>query len=250
MTENEIRKCINDGAITLFSFLGHGKHMERIDYKRYSLIRPKAGEQGTHTIFNIQLEDLSDSEALETIQKIRQLKLHTWWSTDCSDRIFRLLWGKDRLPPTLRKEDTEYSMALLPSDKTVLGKVTKDITINKVDNLQLFKLWANIANYIYEDGYPVVHADNHYHLCENGSMDCYIGFYKGVPASIISVLYHDGIAALYFLGTLEGFRKKGLATALSAYAINKAFEKDAKIAVAIVWPTAKHLADSLGFRAY
>jgi len=252
MTDQEILTCINDGALTLFSILGDAPHMERTEYDSYSIISPKPGEQGTHTICNIQLEHLTDEEALRKINEVKNLGLHKWWNLDCSDRIYRLIHGHDKAPAN--PDDGEFSMALLPTDipvaeKRICGAPSQKISIQKANDPQSFAQWAKIVNKICGDG-TIVHPEHHYHHCASGAMDCWLGFFKGVPAAVISVLHKDNIAAVYFLGTLKRFRKKGLARALAATAIDEAFRAGAKIAVAIVWSDAKPLADSLGFRAY
>jgi len=250
MTEKEILGCINDGALTLYTMLGDAPHMNCVNNDCYTIISPKSGEQGAHTVFNVSLEQLTDEKAMEKINEIKGLNLHTWWNIDYSDRIYRILHGQDRLPVIERANDEEVYMALLPSRKPLYNIITKDISVKKVDNPQQFELWANIVNNIYEAGYPIVHPVHHYHHCQSGAMTCYLGFYKGVPASVISALHHDDISALYFLGTLEGFRKKGLARAASSVAVDETFKKGSKIIGSTVWAAAKPLADSLGFEVY
>lgn len=56
--------------------------MEYIDNGYYSIIRPKSGEEGGTSLFNIRLEHLSDGELKQQVDEIKELNLHTWWELE------------------------------------------------------------------------------------------------------------------------------------------------------------------------
>lgn len=57
--------------------LGDAKHMEYRDNGYYSIIRPESGDKCGTSIFNIQLEQLPDSELQQKVDEIKALNLHT-----------------------------------------------------------------------------------------------------------------------------------------------------------------------------
>ena len=86
-------------------------------------------------------------------------------------------------------------------------------------------------------------------------MPCYIAYYMGVPASVVCMMQDDapevcGYPAMFFLGTLEGFQRKGIAEALAARAIDDAFNAGAKLIICIAQPMGIKLAYKLGFKQY
>jgi GNAT superfamily N-acetyltransferase len=250
MERTEICRYIDDGANFYLRLLGDAEHMEYSDNGYYSIIRPKNGQDGGTSLFNIRLKHLSDEELKEKINEIKKLNLHTWWGFGLSERMLNAIFGENRPEPVPEPNDEEGCMALLPKDKPLYEEITLPITVKKVDNAEDFKLWANISNKILHGGYPIMHPENHYHLSQSGVMPCYIAYYNGAVASVSSIVNNKDISSLEFVATTEEYRRKGLARAVCITAIDEAFKNGSKIITLRAFPEAKTLYKAMGFKIY
>lgn len=250
MKISEINKHIDDGANFYLRVLGDAEHMEYIDNGYYSIIRPKSGQEGGTSLFNLRIENLPDEELKEKINEIKELNLHTWWGVGLSERMLNAIFGENRPVRVPEPNDEEANMAMLSKEKPQYEKVALPITVKKVDNAEDFKLWANISNTVLHGGYPLIHHKNHYHLSQNGVMPCYIAYYNGIPASVCSIINNKDISSLEFVATIEEYRRKGLAKAACTTAIDEAVKNDSKIITLRAFAGAKKLYQTIGFKIY
>lgn len=247
MKNSEICKHIDDGANFYLRILGDARHMEYIDNGYYSIIRPKEGQEGVTCLFNVRLEHLPDDKLEQKVNEIKELNMHTWWGLTLSERMLNAIWGEKRPEPPPEPNDEEGYMAMLLNEKPAYEEINIPITVKRVSNAEDFIVWANISN---NDGYPIIHPENHYHLCEGGIMPCYIGYYNGVAAAVCSIINNGDISSLEFVVTKDEYRRKGLARAVCITAINEAFKNGSKIITLRAFPNAKKLYKALGFKLY
>jgi predicted GNAT family acetyltransferase len=252
MNNSEVMKLIDEGANFYCRQLGNASHMKFVNNGYYSMIYPKEGQEGGTSLFDVTLEHLNDDEALQKINEIKALNVHTWWGLCLSDRIADLILGKDRpvLTPEQHEYDEEFYMAMFPEEKPTYEKAIKDITINQVTTVDEFGIWADICNSVLHGNYPIMHRVNHFDICKDGIMSCYIGCYQGKPAAVSAILNNNGVSSLEFVATLDDFRKKGLARALCQKAVDDAFANRSKIITLRAFANAKDLYKSLGFKIY
>lgn len=252
MNNSEIMKLIDDGANFYCYQLGNASHMEFVNNGCYFMIHPKAGQEGGTSLFDVTLEHLNDEVALQKIKEIKALSVHTWWGLCLSDRISDLIWGKDRpvLTPEQHEDDEELYMAIFPEEKPTYGKSKDEITIKPVTTVDEFGIWADICNSVLHGGYPIMHRINHFDICKDGIMPCYIGYYQGTPVAVAAILNNNDISSLEFVATLNDFRKKGLARALCQTAVDEAFANGSRIITTRAFADAKNLYKSLGFKIY
>lgn len=251
MEKIEIYKHIDGGANYYLKLLGDAKHMEYTDNGYYSIIKPKNGEDGGISLFNLRLEHLSDPELNEKINEIKGLNLHTWWGFGLAERMLNAIFGENRPMAVPEPNDEEEGyMAMLPEEKPLYKEFATNITVKKVDNPEDFKLWSDISNEILHGGYKLMHPENHYHLSKCGTMDCYIAYYNGEASAVCSIINNKDISSLEFVATLEKYGRKGLAKAVCITAINEAFKNGSKIITLRSVPEAKKLYRSMGFKSY
>ncbi|WP_040950506.1 GNAT family N-acetyltransferase [Gorillibacterium massiliense] len=250
MKKAEIIQRIDDGANYYLRLLGDARHMEFIEHEHYSLIRPKTGEKGLTILFQVRITQLPEEELAGIIKEIKDMKMHTWWGLGLPENVLDVIWGTDRLPTPLEPNEEEAAMALLPQERPTYPPADQAISIKKVGTPEDFKLWADIVNDGLHNGYPLIHPENHSHLSETGKMPCYIGYYEGIPAAGAASMTNGYAASLEFVATLPGYRRKGLARAVCAAAIDEAFEKGAEIMTLRAEGDAKKLYTALGFRIY
>jgi GNAT superfamily N-acetyltransferase len=250
MNRTEICEYIDEGANFYLRVLGNADHMEYIDNGSYSIIRPKEGQVGGTSLFNIRLEHLSDKDMEEKVNEIKKLGLHTWWGIGLSERMLKAVYGEDKPVSATETNNEEGYMALLPGNKPDYKETDIPVTVKKVHNTDDFKVWANISNQLLHGGYPIIHPENHYHLSEEEIMPCYIAYYNGAAAAVCSIINNKDIASLEFVCTLEEYRRKGLAKAVCITAINEAFKNGSKIITLRAFPNAKKMYRGMGFKLY
>ena len=71
MNNTEIMKIVDDGANFYCRQLGNASHMEFVNNGCYSMIYPKAGQDGGTSLFDVTLEHLDDEEALQKLTKLK-----------------------------------------------------------------------------------------------------------------------------------------------------------------------------------
>jgi ribosomal protein S18 acetylase RimI-like enzyme len=252
MNSKEIYKLIDDGANFYCRQLGNASHMEYVRKDCYSMIYPKTGEDGGTSIFDITIEHLNNEEAMAKINEIKAYNAHTWWSLCISNRIADLVWGKDRPILTAKQleESDELCMAVLPDERLKDNKRQEGVEIKPVTKLAEFEVWADICNLVLHNELPIIHPINHYDICKNGIMNCYIGYYYGKPVSVAAILNNDRISSLEFVATLNEHRRLGLATALSQKAVEEAFMNGVEIVTTRAFADAKNIYKALGFKCY
>ncbi|HCA30060.1 MAG: GNAT family N-acetyltransferase [Eubacteriales bacterium] len=246
MTNYEIIKHIDDGAAFYLDFFGDADHMESTDNGIYRMISPKDGEQGIKFVYDLRLEDLSDEETENKIAEMKALSLPVWWPL-YSEKVQKLLHGKDYKPqpPT---EDDEFYMALFPDNQPYM--ISTNAEIKQVKTAAEFKIWADMANQIFANGYQDIHPVNHYHWCENGLLVTYIAYCEDKPVTVSAILNNNGVASLEFVATLPEYRRRGFARAASIVAIRDAFTTGARIITLRAFYPANLLYQSLGFQIY
>jgi ribosomal protein S18 acetylase RimI-like enzyme len=246
VTKQEIIKYIDDGAIFYLNFFGDAEHMKSTNNSVYREICPKDGEHGIRFIYDLRLEHLSDDEAQVKIAELKSLSLPVWWPL-YSEKVQRLLHGKDYVPQPPVEGD-EFYMALFPDNQPDIISTGAEIT--RVKTAAEFKIWANMANQIFANGYQDIHPINHYHWCEKNLLFPYIAYKEDKPAAVSAILNNNGIASLEFVATLPEYRRKGLARAASIAAVSDAFTNGARIITLRAFYPANLLYQSLGFQIY
>lgn len=251
MTKKEVIRCVNDGANFYMRFFANATHMEYHKNDYYSFMRPKQGEQGIQFVFDVNLENLSEKEQIEKIKEIKSLNMYIWWDIQSSDSLYKLIYAKDREKTSVVVEDDELYMAIFPDDQIRLVPIPENMTIKKLNNHIEFEKWASTVNNIMFGGCEFVHPVNHYHLCEEGYINCFACYHNDIIVAIASVMNNKNVCSLEFVATDPNYRRQGLAKAVCSKAIKDTFNNDAKIiTLRASNPGTRELYTSLGFKIY
>lgn len=250
MTEREILKHIDSGANFYISMIGNAQHMEMVDKKYYSYIRPKKDVHGISLVYNIRIENLPTEQQKEIIAEIKSLNMPTWLDLLASDEVFYLFTGNERIHGQTELDvNSEFYMAMLPNEKPDYH-VDREM-INKVQSPEEFATWVQVPNDVLAGGNPDVHPIYHYHLCEEGVMNCYMIYHNDVPVSAAATMDSHGIVSLEFVATFPEMRRKGFARAVCEKAVCDAFSNGAQIVtVRAIDGIAANLYKSMGFKIY
>lgn len=250
MTNREIIQHIDNGANYYVSLFGEAIHMEKVDKKFYSYVKPKAGEKGITFIYDVHINDIPPEEIKTVFDEMRSMQCPIWLGLLVSDEAAFIFNGKEPArDKTEPDENDEIYMAMLPEDKGEYHK--NNYKIIKVHSAEEFALWAQIANDIFSGGYPDIHPVNHFTWCEKKGVKCYIMYYDNIPVSVAAIMDNGGAASLEFVGTIPRMRKKGFAKAICEKAICDAFSDGASIiTLRAINRTAAKMYQSIGFKAY
>lgn len=253
MNNTEIMRLIDRGANFYCRQLGNAAHMEFRRLEHFSMINPKPGEPGGTSIFDVDLENLNDRDAAAVIREIKALNVHTWWGLCSSERIHRLIFGapSPNLSAEEHENDEETYMALFPDEKPAYPQVQENgIGVTKVETRDEFTRWADICNAVLHDNYPILHPKNHYEICREGILRCYLASYHGEPAGTAAILVNAGMDSLEFVATLPRFRKLSVAWAVCQTAVDAAFRDGAEVITVRAFREAKNLYKTIGFKVY
>ncbi|WP_157794160.1 hypothetical protein [Paenibacillus donghaensis] len=76
MDQLTIRRHIEEGSTFYLDILGKSEHMKTEQFPHYTIIRPKKGQHGGTSIYNIKIDHLPEAEALRLVQEIKDHKEH------------------------------------------------------------------------------------------------------------------------------------------------------------------------------
>ena len=243
-----ILKRIDDAGTLFFDLMGDAAHMEKIQTPRYAMIRPKAGEQGPTTLYDIRLDGLPAPEAKDLVERIKAMGVHVWWDLCFPPEVRTWIFG-ERPSPGPEPNNEESYMAMAADEKPGYSAPSSDLRILRARTGQEFRQWAGLTNALFEEG-TLFHPVHHFRLCREGAMACYIGFIEGRAAGVCCVMRRGDLAALYLVATEPDLRRRGVATALCEFAIGEAVRSGAGLLTACAWPAAKKLARKLGYTYY
>ena len=252
MTDKEILKHIDDGAVFYLGFLGDAAHMESTGNGFYRIIYPKDNEQGLSSVFDIRLEHLSEMDASIKIAEIKSLNHHTWWPLCLSDKLYPLIHSKTKenassTPPN----GTELYMALTSPEDMPAIRQPDGAFIRRARDAESFAECTRLNNDWSFDGYPYIHPKYHYPACESEKVRCYVCYFDDHPVSLCSVLDNSGICSLENVVTHNNYRRRGFANYICAFAIKDAFDNGAElITLRADNPGTRELYTALGFKIY
>lgn len=109
--------------------------------------------------------------------------------------------------------------------------------------------WAIAASSYTSIGFPPETFEaysNHYGLLA-GNLAAFIACLDGEPVSIAMTIVSHGVAGIYWVGSLERARGKGLGRAVTAAATNAGFELGAEVASLQASPMGKPIYEAMGY---
>jgi len=231
MTDREIIKRVDAGANHYIWLFGEAPHMESIDNGAYRIIRPKKGEKGLSFVYDIRPEMLDR----RLIRKIKRLHMPVWWPL--------------QLPDHLKfKPDVDLCMAVLPGEIVSNAKAK---LVQQAETAEDFARWATFVNDTMHGGYPYVHPQHHWPLCERGAMRCYFIALDGQMAAAAAIEPDGPDASLEFVATAPAHRQQGLASGVCVAAVEDAFACGAELVTLRAGNEGtRELYTSLGFKIY
>ena len=251
MTDREIIRHIDEGAVFYLDFFAAGPHMEKTDMGYYRFMKPVGGEKGVRFVYDVRLDGLSENEQLEKIAEIKALKMPVWWSLQSSDELYFRIYGKTKQKSAEPADGDDLYIGILSADGIPKVCPREKVSIKKVASADEFALWTQCVNGWLHSGYPYIHPQNHYGACESGVISCYVCFEGETPTAVCAVFDNGGVCSLEFVATHPDYRRRKFASFLCFYAMREAFSRGADIITLRAGnPGTQQLYTSLGFGLY
>ena len=171
----------------------------------------------------------------------------SWWVSE-SDKPKTLVKELTKQGFTLKAKDVGMSLML---DGTLFKRKTKTFLIKRALDSEMLKHFASVATSvgeyarIYEDFFSKIPLA----LYGNGApYEIYVGYYGTTPVMTGILLLHANVGGIYFIMTHPGYRKKGYATEMMSFLLNRIIEQGYHMAILQASPQGKPLYKRLGFQ--
>ena len=248
MEPRDILRRIDEGAEHFLRTLADAPHMTCTDAAGFTVIRPKAGEEGVSFVCELQLEGLSPAESAALIARAKETGLPVWFPLLCTDGQFAQFFGRERIHGAALAADDEVYMALLPEEFIPADAA---FPVHLVTDEAAFADCARVVNAVLSGGRPDLHPVHHAPLMKAGRIRCHVLYEAGQPVSAAVTMAKDGAASLELVATLPEFRRRGYCGAVCHQAVADALRQGAEIVtLRAVNPAVARLYAQLGFHAY
>ncbi len=248
MDARDILRHIDAGANHFLRTLAEGPHMSCTDADGFTVIRPKAGQEGVSFVCDLQLEGRSPAQWQDIIARARATGLPVWFPLLSTDEQFACFFGRARIHGASPAAEDEVYLAMLPGEMTDAPQTPE---VHRVADAAAFADYAHVVNTVLAGGRPDLHPIHHLPLMEAGHIHCHVLYAKGRAVSAAVTMAKEGVASLELVATLPEFRRRGYAGAVCRQAVADAWARGAAlVTVRAVNAAAARLYEQLGFRAY
>jgi GNAT superfamily N-acetyltransferase len=124
----------------------------------------------------------------------------------------------------------------------------KDINLFRVNEICQLKISGAILNAAFE--YDLFSFEHYLDVFNHPCVSFYLAEYKGIPAGACMSIITNDIVAIGWVGTLKGFRKKGIAGYLIGMTEKDATDKGKSVSVLSASVDAVNVYSRIGYKPY
>jgi hypothetical protein len=128
-------------------------------------------------------------------------------------------------------------------------KVSGDFKMSEVSRSDQMTKWLEIVNKVIFKG-KKLNQEIFMGITGNPSIHFYLGTVKDIPVATSMSFICEHSAGFYNIATLPEYRKRGYATAMTAYAMTEAFRKSCKTGILHASVMGEPVYSSMGFRPF
>ncbi|MBP7177089.1 MAG: GNAT family N-acetyltransferase [Thermoclostridium sp.] len=147
-----------------------------------------------------------------------------------------------------RRSFTSLGMAKELNIDTTFPKADKRLNIFRVNNLCELKMCGAILNTVFE--YDLFSFEHYLDAFNTQEVTFHIAEYNGLPIGACMSITKDDILEIAWVGTLNGYRKKGIAASLIHAAEKDAVQKGVSVAVLTASEGAINAYKRIGYQGY
>jgi len=147
-----------------------------------------------------------------------------------------------------RIDVSHYGMAKDLHSDTADQAPPKDINLYRVNEMHQLKTSGAILNAAFE--YDIFSFGHYLDAFNHPRVHFYLAEYNGIPAGACMSIHGDDILEVAWVGTLNGYRKKGIAGYLIKMAERDAVNNGKKVSVLSAYPDAINAYGRVGYKPY
>jgi len=247
-TDQEISSLIEYNTAKYFLNLGHLNNDEVCDTPEIKYIFTKNWQN------RIFMANFNESDAplniMHVISRIKELNIHVLWFVSPMSR-----------PKSLQSLLTDHGFtyqnewkAMAIDLKTVPESfnIPEGMEIKEVLNLEELKTWTDILVKSFE--FPeIVHSYKKYFInagLESPNSHYYLGFLNGNPVSTGVLFNGEGAAGIFYIGTLPGARRHGIAKTMVNYLLSRAKNRGSYTSILQASEMGYPVYKKIGFKKY
>ncbi|WP_414470196.1 GNAT family N-acetyltransferase [Methanobacterium sp. ACI-7] len=184
------------------------------------------------------------------ISRIKDLNISALWFT-------APMTNPKNLPNLLKDQEFTYqnSWKAMAIDLKTLDPsfdTPKCLEIKEVTNLEELKIWTDILVKSFE--FPLFGDSYKKYFINAGlnnlNFNYYLGFFNGKPVTTSILFKGEGAAGLFYIGTINEARRKGIANAMVNYLLRLSKNEGYNICVLQASEIGYHLYKKIGFKEY
>ncbi|MDE6388056.1 MAG: GNAT family N-acetyltransferase [Lachnospiraceae bacterium] len=217
-------------------------------------IMPKEGEAGPSLAFHVNLDENRYREEIhEMTAGIRAGAVPQRWliTPDAEPKNIVEILKENGFQEDLSEdaENPEPGMLLNAADFYPYADAeSASVLCREVQTKEDFERWVDVVNTALH-GWKMIDADHYYVWVKQENIRIYLAEIDGVPVSTAATIQTGNTASLEFVSTLEAYRRKKAALALSSKALENLFACGVENVTLSGSCEAVALYEKLGFRA-
>ncbi|SFS62355.1 GNAT family N-acetyltransferase [Paenibacillus sp. BC26] len=211
----------------------------------------------THPLYNSVIayhQPLSDKDTKEDIERLingyqaRKVPF-TWltWSHDADHANLAQALAENGL----KKVDSLSGMSVSLPDWTYISPAIHGLNIKPIRTRAEMNWFREIVLPVFgfegEAGEALVQISEDAAFGENAAFRHYIGFMDGQPVAAATAIHDGDTIGIYNVATLEGYRRRGLGSALTAHAAREGQAAGGRVAVLLASKMGQGVYQAIGF---
>lgn len=187
-------------------------------------IMPKEGEKGPSLAFHINLNEQEwERELPALIEGIKAGRVPSRWIVTPDDLPGDLIERLESVGfQNLSAGGTEPGMLLYEHEFRSCLSLGDTMRIKRVRTREEMKIWVDVVNTALH-GWEMIDAEHYYVWVEREDIRLYLCEMDGVAVSTAATIRTGDVASLEFVSTLEEYRRRGAAAAVSSRALEELF---------------------------
>lgn len=187
-------------------------------------IMPKEGEKGPSLAFHINLDEQEwERELPALIEGIKAGRVPSRWIVTPDDLPGDLIERLESVGfQNLSAGGTEPGMLLYEHEFRSCLSLGDTMRIKRVRTREEMKIWVDVVNTALH-GWEMIDAEHYYVWVEREDIRLYLCEMDGVAVSTAATIRTGDVASLEFVSTLEEYRRRGAAAAVSSRALEELF---------------------------
>ena len=185
---------------------------------------PKEGEKGPSLAFHINLDEQEwERELPALIEGIKAGRVPSRWIVTPDDLPGDLIERLESVGfQNLSAGGTEPGMLLYEHEFRSCLSLGDTMRIKRVRTREEMKIWVDVVNTALH-GWEMIDAEHYYVWVEREDIRLYLCEMDGVAVSTAATIRTGDVASLEFVSTLEEYRRRGAAAAVSSRALEELF---------------------------